>query len=122
MLGTFLRGPNWNFFGPFEFWDMHKLEALVNVNLSEYVWVRGLDTGLPTNWFVREIFGILLVLFYIFALPALLGEAVVQAATMRSWDRRATTSRSFLFLIDDGAADQDAAAVALQPEVHRGDS
>ena len=21
VLGTFLRGPNWNFFGPFEFWD-----------------------------------------------------------------------------------------------------
>ena len=40
VLGTFLRGPNWNFFGPFEFWDLHKLEALVNVNLSEYIWVR----------------------------------------------------------------------------------
>ena len=35
VLGTFLRGPNWNFFGPFEFWDIHKLEALTNVNLSE---------------------------------------------------------------------------------------
>ena len=41
VLGTFLRGPNWNFFGPFEYWDIHKLEALTNVNLSEYVWVRG---------------------------------------------------------------------------------
>ena len=40
VLGTFLRGPNWNFFGPFEYWDIHKLEALVNVNLSEYIWVR----------------------------------------------------------------------------------
>src|ERR1700738_1909104 len=69
VLGTFLRGPNWNFFGPFEFWDVHRLEALTNVNLSEYVWVRGLRTALPTNWFVREIFGILLVLFYVFALP-----------------------------------------------------
>ena len=47
MLGTFLRGPNWNFFGPFEFWDIHKLEALTNVNLSEYIWVRALGTGLP---------------------------------------------------------------------------
>src|SRR5438034_7866915 len=28
VLGTFLRGPNWNFFGPFEAWDIHKLEAL----------------------------------------------------------------------------------------------
>ena len=74
VLGTFLRGPNWNFFGPFEFWDLHKLEALVNVNLSEYIWVRALGTGLPSQWFVREIFGILFVLFYIFALPGLLGK------------------------------------------------
>ncbi len=74
VLGTFLRGPNWNFFGPFEFWDIHKLEALVNVNLSEYIWVRALRTGLPSNWFVREIFGILLVLFYVFALPGILAK------------------------------------------------
>src|SRR5258707_6510992 len=72
ILGTFLRGPNWNFFGPFEFWDIHKLEALTNVDLSEDIWVRGLRVGLPSNWFVREIFGILLVLFYIFALPVVL--------------------------------------------------
>jgi hypothetical protein len=72
VLGTFLRGPNWNFFGPFEYWDVHKLEALVNVNLSEYVWMRGFGTGLPTNWFVREIFGILLTLAYVFVLPVVL--------------------------------------------------
>src|SRR6202022_2044950 len=47
VLGTFLRGPNWNFFGPFEYWDLHKLEALTNVNLSEYFWVRMLKTGYP---------------------------------------------------------------------------
>ena len=78
VLGTFLRGPNWNFFGPFEFWDIHKLAALTNVNLSEYIWVRVLRTGLPTNWFVRETSGILFVLFYVFALPVLLAKAVVQ--------------------------------------------
>ena len=74
VLGTFLRGPNWNFFGPFEAWDIHKLAALTNVNLSEYVWVRGLKTGLPSFWLVREIFGILFVLFYVFALPVLLAK------------------------------------------------
>ena len=79
VLGTFLRGPNWNFFGPFEFWDIHKLEALVNVNLSEYIWVRALRTGLPTNWFVREIFGILLVLFYVFALPGILAKVAFKS-------------------------------------------
>ena len=24
--GTFLRGPNWNFFGPYEYWDTHRVE------------------------------------------------------------------------------------------------
>ena len=75
VLGTFLRGPNWNFFGPFEFWDIHKLAALNNVNLSEYVWVRALRTGLPSQWFIREIFGILLVLFYVLGLPVILAKA-----------------------------------------------
>jgi len=75
VLGTFLRGPNWNFFGPFEYWDIHKLEALTNVNLSDYVWVRGLRTGLPSNWFVREIVGILLVLAYVLLLPVYLGRS-----------------------------------------------
>src|SRR5712691_11474645 len=79
VLGTFLRGPNWNFFGPFEFWDIHKLAALTNVNLSEYVWVRGLRTGLPANGFIREIFGILLVLFYVFALPVILARGLLKA-------------------------------------------
>src|SRR5436189_2059352 len=68
VLGTFLRGPNWNFFGPFEYWDIHKLAALTNVNLSEYIYVRGLHTALPANPLVREMFGILLVLVYVFAL------------------------------------------------------
>jgi Cytochrome b(C-terminal)/b6/petD len=75
VLGTFLRGPNWNFFGPFEYWDIHKLAALTNVNLSEYIYVRGLGTALPTNPLVREIFGILLVLFYVFALPVILAKS-----------------------------------------------
>jgi len=79
VLGTFLRGPNWNFFGPFEYWDIHKLAALTNVNLSEYVWVRALGQALPTNWFVREIIGILLVVFYVFALPVILARGVFKA-------------------------------------------
>ena len=33
IVGTFFRGPNWNFFGPFEYWDSHKLVPLNNVNL-----------------------------------------------------------------------------------------
>src|ERR687896_503386 len=74
VLGTFLRGPNWNFFGPFEYWDTHKLEALTNVNLSEYIWVRGLSTGLPSFWLTREVPGIVLVLIYVFVLPVVLAR------------------------------------------------
>jgi Cytochrome b(C-terminal)/b6/petD len=72
VIGTFLRGPNWNFFGPFEFWDPNKVEALVNVDLSEYLWIKLLGVGLPANWFLRELPGIILIGFYFFGLPVLL--------------------------------------------------
>jgi hypothetical protein len=75
VLGTFLRGPNWNFFGPFEFWDIHKLAALTNVNLSEYFWIRMLNTGYPSAWIVRELPGIILVLIYLFALPVVFAKS-----------------------------------------------
>jgi hypothetical protein len=78
ILGTFLRGPNWNFFGPYEYWDIHKLEALVNVNLSEYFWVKMLGTGLPANMIVRELPGILLVLFYLLVLPGILTRSLLK--------------------------------------------
>jgi hypothetical protein len=73
ILGTFLRGPNWNFFGPYEFWDTHKLEALVNVNLSEYFWIKLLNRKLP-SMLVRELPGILLVVLYLGVLPVLLAR------------------------------------------------
>src|SRR5205823_6444854 len=81
VLGTFLRGPNWNFFGPFEYWDLHKLEALTNVNLSEYFWVRLLRQPLPSTWIpgtlgylVRELPGLIVVVLYIGVLPVILAK------------------------------------------------
>jgi len=82
ILGTFLRGPNWNFFGPYEFWDLHKLLALNNVNLSEYFWVKMLHTKMPSGplgMWLRELPGILLTLFYIGVLPGIL------AMTRKTW-------------------------------------
>ena len=69
--GTFLRGPNWNFFGPYEYWDPNKLVPLVNVDLSELIWVKALGMPLPHMWLIRELFGIILVLLYL-SLPPLL--------------------------------------------------
>ena len=76
VLGTFLRGPNWNFFGPYEYWDTHKLEALVNVNLSDYVWVRILGVGRPDNILVREMFGFMAVIGYFLVPPMLLAKTI----------------------------------------------
>jgi len=78
MLGTFLRGPNWNFFGPYEYWDLHKLLVLNNVNLSEYIWVRWTSIGLPSNMLLREAPGIILVLLYVIALPGLLSKTLLK--------------------------------------------
>jgi hypothetical protein len=63
--GTFLRGPNWNFFGPYEYWDPNKLVPLVNVDLSELIWVKLLHMPLPHLWVIREIFGLGIVLGYL---------------------------------------------------------
>jgi hypothetical protein len=95
VLGTLLRGPNWNFFGPYEHWDAHKVEALNNVNLSETFWQGLFNRGLPGTpelaWmpdllrpfgqffallFGRELPGTLLVLGYFIALPPLLAITV----------------------------------------------
>jgi hypothetical protein len=103
VLGTLLRGPNWNFFGPYEPWDAHKVEALNNVNLSEYVWQWWLGKSLPavpqltwmvndlpswiSSWlqplsqfvailFTRELPGTLLVLGYFIAMPPLMAITV----------------------------------------------
>lgn len=77
-LGTFLRGPNWNFFGPYEFWDVNKLVPLNNINLSEIVWIKLFKKGIPDFWLLREIFGLAIVGFYVAALPLLLSKTLLR--------------------------------------------
>jgi hypothetical protein len=69
--GTFLRGPNWSFYGPYEFWDTNKLEPLVNINLSELFWVKLLAMPLPKLWLIREAPGLLIVFAYLGLAPLL---------------------------------------------------
>lgn len=40
IIGVFLRGPGWNFFWPWEYWDPHKVVAITNVNLPYALGVR----------------------------------------------------------------------------------
>jgi len=86
ILGTFLRGPNWNIFGIYEFWDVHKLEVLNNVNLSEYFWLNWMGSSLPVapadagTWtkvgyvFLREWLGFAAIFAYFFLMPPLLAR------------------------------------------------
>jgi hypothetical protein len=79
ILGTFLRGPNWSFFGPFEYWDLHKLEPMVNVDLSTYFWVELLGKPRPSAPLLREAPGITLILGYFMILPKLLERPLLKA-------------------------------------------
>ena len=88
VLGTFLRGPNWNIFGPFEPWDAHKVAVLNNVNLSQYFWTGMLHRGLPQAEtgagggeqllyiLLRQSPGIIVVLLYFIILPPLMAVTV----------------------------------------------
>jgi hypothetical protein len=95
VLGTFLRGPNWNFFGIYEYWDVHKLEVLNNVNLSEYFWIRGLGQPLPAAAsdatpvvktlaiLKREWVGLAATLAYLLVLPPLMAVTVFRSFFLR---------------------------------------
>ena len=78
VIGTFFRGPNWNFFGPFEWWDPHKVVALNNINLSEYIWVIGMNKALPANALVRESMGFVAVFVYLGVLPFILAKSLLK--------------------------------------------
>ena len=78
LTGTFLRGPNWNFFGPFEYWDVSKLEPLNNINLSEFIYMILLKRRLPENIFIREMWGVLLIGSYFLILPLVLAKTVLK--------------------------------------------
>ncbi|HYM59405.1 MAG TPA: hypothetical protein VEZ11_00790 [Thermoanaerobaculia bacterium] len=95
--GTFLRGPNWNFFGPYEFWDPNKLVPLNNIDLSELIWVKGLSMPLPKNPLIREMFGIIVVLGYL-GLPPLLAAGPFRRFYLKMGAPRYYVG-AFLFLI-----------------------
>ncbi|MBX3412677.1 MAG: hypothetical protein KF708_08315 [Pirellulales bacterium] len=95
ILGTFLRGPNWNFFGPFEYWDPHKVLALNNINLSEFFWVISLNRGLPkapegASFLTQALFivyrespGILILALYFLLLPPVMAATVFRKFFVR---------------------------------------
>lgn len=79
IFGTFLRGPNWNFFGPYEYWDPHRPAALLNVEPSNLFWIGIMGIPIPENGFlflpaylIRELPGILILAAYFIMGPVIL--------------------------------------------------
>ncbi len=75
-LGTFLRGPGWNFYGPYQYWDPHLVLPLTNVDFADYFWLHWLGVAKPEHWFLRELPGMVAILLYFLILPPLLARTV----------------------------------------------
>ena len=83
IFGTFLRGPNWNFFGPYEYWDPHRPAALLNRQMRDLFWIGFLGRPLPGHYLLRELPGIvLLACFFTF------GPLVLRAVFFRKLYRQ----------------------------------
>lgn len=98
VMGTFLRGPNWNFFGPYEHWTIHKVVPLVNVNLSEFFWTRGLGMKRPDNPLVRELPGFLAIIGYFGLLPPLMAKFMRRMFASLGFLRFNVFAMLFLFM------------------------
>jgi hypothetical protein len=70
VIGTFLRGPGWNWFWPWQKWDMHKVEAMANIDLPYMIGFRDPTAAM------------------IFGLVAVGGYFVVGTLGMYWWIRR----------------------------------
>ena len=111
ILGTFLRGPNWNFFAPFEHWDPHKVEVLNNKDLSQWFWNDMLGRSLPrapqgsnagielVYILIRESPGIIGLILYFALLPPLLATTVFRKMFVKLGFLRYMLMSSLLLLM-----------------------
>jgi hypothetical protein len=89
LVGTFMRGPNWDFFGPYQSRDTQKPAAASQRTLSHYFWVDALDRSMPqaapgsgtmaraAAILGRESPGIAVLTVYFLLLPPLLGRTLL---------------------------------------------
>ncbi len=64
IVGTFLRGPGWNFFAPWERWDVHKVVAMTNVDLHQKFGIHSAVGAFFFGFFVMVGYYSLGVLYY----------------------------------------------------------
>ena len=93
VIGTFLRGPGWNWFWPWEKWDVHKVEAMTNVDLPYLFGLRDATSSM--------IFGLVVVAAYF--VVGTLGmywwiRRLKGPLFMQQWGMPRFATTSFLFL------------------------
>ena len=93
-LGTFLRGPGWNFFGVFEYWDVNKVEPLLNIDVSELFYEKLLGGHEPSSTLLREAPGIFLVVLYMGVLPVIIAMTIGKKLFRELGARSASASSS----------------------------
>jgi Cytochrome b(C-terminal)/b6/petD len=64
VVGTFFRGPGWNIFTPWEYWDAHRVVPLNNVDLPELFGVPTLNIDNTYNMLSILFGSVVLVAFY----------------------------------------------------------
>jgi len=62
VIGVFLRGPGWNLFMPWDYWDPHKVVPLTNIDLPYFLGIRS------TAW--AMVFGLVCVGGWLVGIPA----------------------------------------------------
>jgi Cytochrome b(C-terminal)/b6/petD len=93
IIGTFLRGPGWNWFWPWQVWDSHKVEAMTNIDLPylfgfrDYLWSSLFGGFLVVSYFVVGTVG----MYY--GIVRLKGQAF-----MARWGMPRFFTTAFLFL------------------------
>ena len=93
IIGTFLRGPGWNWFWPWEPWDAHKVEALSNQDLPYLLGIR--------DYWAQAAFGFALVVgFFVLGTLAMYWWVIRLKGRefMQRWGAVRFGLTSFLFL------------------------
>ena len=84
VLGTFLRGPNWNFFGPFEYWDSHKVDAAQQRQpVGDLLGPAVPHRACRSSGSLREMPGFMLVAVLCLCLPLMLAKAWLKRTSSR---------------------------------------
>jgi hypothetical protein len=93
-IGVFMRGPGWNVFMPWQYWDPHKVVPLTNIDLPYFLGIRS------TLW--AMIFGLVCVGGFLFGIPGLVWRWKKDVAVMKELGPARYAIVSVLFMMMAG--------------------